>query len=280
MIITTIKEMQAFAENARLAGKKIGLAPTMGFLHAGHASLIQIARQQADIVVTSIYVNPTQFGPNEDFTAYPRDLEGDKKTAYASGCDVLFVPNDREMYGESCLSAVRVIKLTDGLCGRSRPGHFEGVTTIVCKLFNIVKPHFAVFGQKDAQQALVIKRMVQDLNFDIQIIIAPIVREPDGLAMSSRNKYLTPAERQDALVLNRALQKVQALTTEGEQRVAVLIEKMTEMIHTVNAAKIDYIQIVDAHTLEPVELIQGSVLVALAVFIGKTRLIDNVLLSR
>jgi len=279
MIITTIKEMQAFADVTRAAGKTIGLVPTMGYLHDGHASLIKIARQQADVVVTSIYVNPTQFGPNEDFAAYPRDLEGDKKTAYAAGCDVLFVPDDREMYGKTCLTTVQVKKLTDGLCGKSRPGHFEGVTTVVGKLFNIIKPHVAVFGQKDAQQALVIKRMVQDLNFDIRIIIAPIVREPDGLAMSSRNKYLSPAERQDALVLYRALQKAQSSIRNGETDAAIVIQAMTGMIAAIESARIDYVQIVDAETLETVNRIQGSVLVALAVFIGRTRLIDNIILN-
>ncbi len=279
MVVTRIREMQALADKSRVEGKRIGLVPTMGYLHEGHTSLIKIARQNADVVVTSIYVNPTQFGPNEDLEKYPRDLERDKKLAYRNGTDYLFVPDDAEMYGSSPKTVVNVKELTAGLCGSSRPWHFQGVTTIVGKLFNIVKPHAAVFGQKDAQQAIIIKKMVEDLNFDIDIIIGPIIREHDGLAMSSRNKYLSDAERQDATVLYRALQSAEAMINQGERNRQVLLDEMTGLIKKAKSARLDYVDIVDAADLKPVNNAQGKILIAIAVFIGKTRLIDNKLIN-
>ncbi|MBN1540846.1 pantoate--beta-alanine ligase, partial [candidate division KSB1 bacterium] len=206
IVIRSIPEMTKWAETQRLAGKKIALVPTMGYLHAGHLSLVHAARRQADCVVMSIYVNPAQFGPNEDFDRYPRDFERDKKLAADAGTDIIFAPSDSEMYASPHLTSVQVERLTAVLCGASRPTHFRGVTTVVAMLFNIVKPHIAVFGQKDAQQALVIQRMVADLHYDIQLIVAPILRENDGLAMSSRNRYLTPDQRRSAVALHRSLQ--------------------------------------------------------------------------
>jgi len=279
MIITRVKEMQTLADRAREEGTRIGLVPTMGYLHEGHTSLIQIARKKADVVVTSIYVNPTQFGPKEDLDTYPRDLERDKKLAYENGSDILFVPDDDEMYGGTPLTVVNVKQLTSGLCGASRPWHFQGVTTVVAKLFNIVKPHIAVFGQKDAQQALVIKKMVIDLNFDVFIDVAPIVREHDGLAVSSRNKYLSDEERKDAVILNRALEYAEQRITAGERNSRILIEKMTGLIGKVKSARIDYVDIVDAVNLQKIDVAQGNILLALAVFIGRTRLIDNKLIN-
>jgi len=275
MIVTQISEMQAIADKTRAVGKRIGLVPTMGYLHQGHTHLIEIARKKADVVVTSIYVNPAQFGPKEDFDKYPRDLGRDKKLAYKSGTDFLFVPDDQEMYGNEPLTVVTVKKLTDGLCGASRPWHFPGVTTIVSKLFNIVKPHIAIFGQKDAQQALVIKKMVNDLNFDIVIHVAPIVREHDGLAVSSRNKYLSSEERKNATILNQTLKHAEGRIKQGELKTQVLIDEMTAMINKVKNTRIEYVEIVNAINLEPVDILEGNIMIALAVFIGKTRLIDN-----
>ncbi|MBN2410938.1 pantoate--beta-alanine ligase [candidate division KSB1 bacterium] len=279
MIVTRISEMQALADKMRTEGKRIGLVPTMGYLHDGHTSLIKIARQKADVVVTSIYVNPTQFGPNEDLDEYPRDLERDKKLAYQSGTNILFVPDDIEMYMSNPQTVVNVKELTAGLCGASRPWHFQGVTTIVGKLFNIVKPHIAVFGQKDAQQAIVIKKMVDDLNFDIDIIIGPIIREHDGLAMSSRNKYLSAEERQDATALYRALQSAEDMINQGERNRQVLIDEMTGIINKAKRARIDYVDIVDAINLKVVHNVERNILIAVAVYIGKTRLIDNKLIN-
>lgn len=278
-IVTTISEMQDLADRWRLENKIIGLVPTMGYLHEGHLSLIRIANERADVVVTSIFVNPTQFGPNEDLDSYPRNLERDTRLAKEAGCDHIFVPDIGEMYPEGYQTFVQVEQLTRGLCGASRPTHFRGVTTVVSKLFNIVKPHLAVFGQKDAQQALVIKRMVRDLNFDVDVIIAPIVRHADGLAMSSRNEYLTPEERGQALVLSRALSLAQKLVDDGERDVRPIREAMNKLIAGQPAARVDYIEIVDAVNLEPAEKISGQILVAVAVFIGKARLIDNIILT-
>lgn len=274
MIIRTVREMQASADEFRRNGKSIGLVPTMGYLHQGHTSLMQVAKTHAEIVVTSIYVNPTQFGPNEDLESYPRDLEHDEKVAYANGTDILFIPDDAEMYQDP-LTTVHVKEITAGLCGASRPWHFDGVTTIVTKLFNIVKPHVAVFGQKDGQQARVVRKMVQDLSMDVEIVVAPIIREPDGLAMSSRNKYLTADERRQALVLNQALQSAVRLVDNRERDATTITGTMRKIIQTAPAAKIDYIEIVD-EKLQPVSKLQGNIMIALAVFIGKTRLIDNV----
>ena len=278
-VISTIKEMQAQADNLRRSGRKIGFVPTMGFLHEGHLSLIKKAGELSDTVVVSIFVNPTQFGPGEDFEKYPRDFERDEKLAEQAGADIIFYPSTEEMYPENYSTYVNVEDLTHGLCGRSRPGHFRGVTTVVTKLFMCVKPHIAVFGQKDAQQAAVIKRMVRDLNFDINIITAPIVRENDGLAMSSRNKYLSPEQRKEALALYDSLKIAEELIRNGELSPAVIIEKMKERITREPDAKIDYVELVDLETLEPVDRVKGRVLAAVAVFIGSTRLIDNTVLE-
>ncbi len=274
MIIQSVKEMQRQADEWRRAGKTIALVPTMGYLHDGHTSLMRIAAEKSDCVVTSIYVNPTQFGPKEDYASYPRDLEHDKKMAYENGTDVLFVPTDDEMYIKP-VTIVHVKELTEGLCGASRPWHFDGVTTVVTKLFNIVKPHLAVFGQKDFQQARIIEKMVQDLNMDVEIVLAPIVREPDGLAMSSRNKYLSPVERKEALVLNQALDIAKNAVKEGERDVETLLKKLKAHIGTAEHARIDYVEIVDSENLKPITTITGNINVMLAVYISTTRLIDN-----
>jgi len=273
--ITSVREMQQTANLLRQEGKRIALVPTMGYLHEGHLSLIRRAREKADVVVTSIYVNPTQFGPKEDFTAYPRDLARDSQLAEGAGNDILFAPSDRDMYPDGYQTSVKVEKLTVGLCGVSRPTHFQGVTTIVAKLFNIVKPHIAIFGAKDAQQAMVIKRMTADLNLDIEIDVAPIVRESDGLAMSSRNAYLFPQERKEATIVYRSLLEAERRIKEGERDVPTLKRAMQEMIEAMPSSRIDYVEFVDADNLQPLERIAGDVLIVLAVYIGKTRLIDN-----
>ena len=274
-IVKSIREMQKLSDELRCQGKKIGFVPTMGYLHEGHLSLLREAKKRCDVLVMSIFVNPTQFGPNEDFEQYPRDFDRDKNLAEKEGCDIIFYPEAKEMYPENYLTHVEVEKITTILCGASRPGHFRGVTTVVAKLFNAVKPHVAVFGQKDAQQAVVIKRMARDLNFDIDIVVAPIVREADGLAMSSRNIYLSPDERKQALVLNRSLAEAERLILSGEKSTTIIKKKMEEMINEQPDAKIDYVEILHPETLEFQTDIQSDVLIALAVKIGRTRLIDN-----
>ena len=278
-IISSIQEMQAYAEGARQAGKIIALVPTMGYLHQGHLSLIRLAREHANLVITSIYVNPTQFGANEDLDSYPRDLERDQVMAGEAGTDVLFVPNDQLMYPPGYQTFVTVEKLTKRLCGRSRPTHFRGVTTVVTKLFNIVKPHIAVFGQKDAQQTIVIRRMVEDLNFDIKILEGPIIRHEDGLAMSSRNRYLSPQERAEATILYQSLRLAESMIVDGERDPKKIREAMHDLIDGIASSRIDYIEIVDTRDLEPVNVIEGEILIAIAVFIGKARLIDNIRLK-
>lgn len=278
-IITQISEMQKQADLLRGQGKRIGLVPTMGFLHEGHLRLVQQVKPQADVLVMSIFVNPTQFSPNEDFEDYPRDFDRDVELAKSVDCDIIFYPDWREVYPELYLTYVKVEKITHVLCGLSRPTHFRGVTTIVAKLFNIVKPHVAVFGQKDAQQAIVIKRMVTDLNFDIEIIVAPIVREKDGLAMSSRNTYLTPGQRVQAVVLYQSLLEAKRLIHAGERNGAMIKNRMRQMIEQQPDAVIDYIEIVDTKNLESQTELKGEVLIALAVQIGKPRLIDNIIIS-
>ncbi len=278
-IITSIQEMQAEAERLRLQGQRIGFVPTMGYLHEGHLSLVRTARQHADVVVMSIFVNPTQFGPTEDYNEYPRNFDRDVALAASVGCHIVFNPTVNDIYPENYLTYVEVEKITGVLCGRSRPTHFRGVTTIVAKLFHIVKPHVAVFGQKDAQQALVIQRMVRDLNFDIQIVIAPIVREKDGLAMSSRNIYLTPEQRQQAVALYQALMMAKSLIEKGERNAQVIKDHVRRHIERLAAATIDYIEIVDTTHLQPLAILEGEVLIALAVKIGKTRLIDNIIVT-
>lgn len=277
--VVDIEDMQSYAEEARQDGKIIALVPTMGFLHEGHLSLIRVADAAADVVVTSIYVNPTQFGANEDIDQYPRDIDHDTTLAEQAGTDVLFVPTDAAMYPPGYQTFVTVENLTKGLCGAFRPTHFRGVTTIVTKLFNVVMPHIAVFGQKDAQQAIVIQRMTRDLNYNIDIKVAPIVRHKDGLAMSSRNKYLTPKQRSDAPILYQSLCRARDMIEKGERNVNTVKKQIKEMLDAIASSKIDYIEIVHAETLAPVREISGNILIALAVYIGKARLIDNILME-
>ena len=277
--IGRIAQMREAAKRAREEGKLIAFVPTMGFFHEGHLSLIRKANEVGDLVVVSSFVNPSQFGPGEDYENYPRDPERDRRLAQENGTDILFSPSVEEMYPQGHSTWVEVEGLTEVLCGKSRPGHFRGVTTVVAKLFLIVQPHYAIFGQKDYQQAQVIKRMVEDLNFDLKILVEPIVREPDGLAMSSRNLYLTPAQRKEATLLYRSLLRAKELVEGGErdaERVSALIK---EMIAPLPSAKIDYVSVVDGENLRPLSKLTGKVLIALAVKIGRARLIDNILIS-
>jgi len=274
-----ITQMRGVSRKAREEGKLIALVPTMGFFHEGHLSLIRKARKVGDLVVVSSFVNPSQFGPREDYGAYPREPERDRTLAEENGTDVLFSPSVEEMYPQGYSTWVEVEGLTEVLCGRSRPGHFWGVTTVVTKLFHIVQPHYAIFGQKDYQQAQVIKRMADDLNFDLRVLVKPTVREPDGLAMSSRNLYLTPAERKDAVILYRSLLRAQELVQDGERDAGRISDVIRKMIANVKRAEINYVSIVDGENLRPISQLKGKVLFALAVKIGKARLIDNILLS-
>lgn len=273
--ISTIKELREYTKKWRREELSIGLVPTMGYLHEGHKSLIDKAVKENDKVVVSIFVNPTQFGPNEDLSTYPRDIDRDKELCEKAGAAIVFNPEVSEMYFNNASTYVDVENLTEGLCGAKRPGHFRGVCTIVSKLFNIVNPDKAYFGEKDAQQLAVIRRMVRDLNFDIEIIGCPIKREEDGLAKSSRNKYLSPEERRAATILNKSLMKSKELLENSEISAEVIKSKIKAEIDSELLAKIDYIEIVDKYTLEPVNAIKSSVLIAIAVFIGTTRLIDN-----
>ena len=279
--ISTSREMQRVSEELRLSGTRIGLVPTMGYLHEGHLSLIRIARKHSDVVITTVFVNQAQFAPHEDIGRYPRDFDRDLRLAEGAGTDVLFHPDTKDMYPEPFHSYVDVENITNVLEGKSRPTHFRGVTTVVAKLFHITKPHVAVFGQKDAQQAAVIKQMTRDLNFDIDIIVAPIVREPDGLAMSSRNIYLSPEERKDALVLHESLQLAERMIRSGERNANAVISSMREVIERKRRARIDYISIADAERLTQSEVLRSNqtVLISLAVRIGDTRLIDNTSLT-
>lgn len=278
-IIESVKEMQSLATAWRADGKTIALVPTMGYLHDGHASLMREGRRRGDLLVASIFVNPAQFGAGEDFDSYPRDLARDARIAQEAGVDVIFAPKASDMYPAGYQSWVDVERLTLPLCGGSRPGHFRGVTTVVCKLFNIVKPHVALFGRKDYQQLAVIRRMAADLNMDLEIVGMPIVREADGLAMSSRNAYLSPAERASALCLSRALGEARALFRTGERDAAVLRERVMNMITAEPDAQIDYAELRDMDTLEEAATASERTLLALAVKIGKTRLIDNCILG-
>jgi pantoate--beta-alanine ligase len=274
-IIRTIQEMQAFGEGVRAAGRRIALVPTMGFLHEGHLSLVREAARRADEVVVSIFVNPAQFGPNEDLDAYPRNFERDRELSESAGATVIFAPEAEEIYAPGFQTYVTLETLPAHLCGLSRPIHFRGVATVVAKLFNIVKPHVAVFGEKDYQQLLVVRRMVRDLNFDVEIVGGPIVREEDGLAMSSRNAYLTPEQRKRALCLGRSLDAAEAAVKAGETDPARLIQNARERISAEPEAEIDYVRVVDPETLEDAAEVRGPVVMALAVKIGKPRLIDN-----
>ena len=278
--ITTVSAMQRWADAARLRGQRIGFVPTMGYLHAGHISLVAEARRRADVVVASIFVNPLQFGAHEDLDRYPRDLARDTALLTDAGTDVLFLPDVKDMYPEGFQTHVEVERVTRGLCGASRPTHFRGVTTVVAKLFNMVKPQVAVFGQKDFQQLVAIKRMVADLSFDIEVVGAPIVREADGVAMSSRNAYLSPAERVAALCLSRALAAAQDHAARGEADGLRILAAARRVIADEPLARLDYASLVDPDTLEDVTTLNGAALLAVAVQIGKTRLIDNRLLGR
>lgn len=270
--------MQKFSDALRAEGKTISFVPTMGFLHEGHASLLSMGRKKADILVLSIFVNPSQFGPNEDLDSYPRNLEGDLGIAEKYGVDAVFTPKPSDIYPEGYETYINVEKIPEHLCGLSRPGHFRGVATVVAKLFNMVKPHFAFFGQKDFQQLAVIRRMATDLNFDIDIIGAPIIREADGLAMSSRNSYLAPDQRKSALCLYQAILRVQEMISAGEKRVSEIIKEAERIIRMQPCAEIDYLAVVDPETFNDVSVIDRPGLFALAVKIGSTRLIDNTLL--
>jgi len=271
------KEMQDLANWLRAKGRSIGFVPTMGAFHEGHLSLMRRSRAENEISVVSIFVNPTQFCLDEDYESYPRDMERDQEKAEGVGVDYLFCPSVEDMYPQGYSTFVNVEGLTETLCGASRPGHFKGVATVVTKLFNIVMPHRAYFGQKDYQQALVIKRMVTDLNMDIEIVVMPIVREKDGLAMSSRNAYLSPREREAALILSRSLSLAEERIKAGERDAMAVLREMTELIERERMAKIDYVALCHPETLEDLERIEDRALIALAVKIGKARLIDNCL---
>ncbi|HEY5654097.1 MAG TPA: pantoate--beta-alanine ligase [Pontiella sp.] len=278
-MIRTPEVMQKHALELKRKGLSIGFVPTMGFLHEGHLSLMRLARKQCDVLIVSIFVNPTQFGPNEDLDAYPRDFLRDELLCKQEGVDIVFHPEPGSMYLDSASVWVDEESLSIGLCGASRISHFRGVCTVVAKLFNLVQPDLAVFGEKDAQQLRIIERMVYDLNFPVNIIRGPIVREPDGLAMSSRNKYLSEAERQHALCLRDSLELAGRMLKEGELQTKVIRVAMTNLIHSIPGAEIDYIECVDDASLKPVEQVSEKVLVVLAVKIGSTRLIDNAVLS-
>jgi len=277
--IISPSEMTAFTRRARQAGKRVGFVPTMGALHEGHLSLVRAARARCDVVVVSIFVNPKQFGPSEDFAKYPRTLESDSALLAQEKCDYIFCPSVEDMYPPGNTTAVIVEGISDRLDGRSRPGHFYGVTTVVAKLFNIVQPDVAFFGQKDAAQAAIIRKMVHDLNFPVEIVVCPIVREPDGLAMSSRNMYLTPEARKRAIVLSRALLRVQSLFEQGERDSARLVAAGEEVIAREPGVRLDYFEVVNPDMLENVSDASGA-LVAVAAHVGSTRLIDNILLGR
>ena len=277
-LLREIKEMKTWAERVRREGATIGFVPTMGYFHEGHLALMRRARELADKVVVSIFVNPIQFGPKEDFAAYPRDLERDAKLAEEVGVDLLFVPEAEEMYPSGYQTFVEVTELSKPLCGAKRPGHFRGVATVVLKLFNIVRPQLAVFGLKDYQQYLVIRQMVKDLNLDVEIVGHPIVREEDGLAMSSRNTYLSPEERKSATCLYQALVLAERRVREGEREAQRLKDELSRFILSHPHTRIDYIEFCDPETLAPVERLEGETLLALAVFVGRARLIDNALI--
>ena len=278
-IIKDIQEMHTLSAQWRSEGKTIGLVPTMGYLHEGHLSLIHAAREENDIVVTSIFVNPSQFGPNEDFDRYPRDLAADSAACTEAGVDVIFAPQAAEMYPEGYTTYIDPGAIGQRLCGVTRPIHFRGVCTVVLKLFNIVQPQHAYFGQKDAQQYLILKRMAADLNVDIILHRLPIIREADGLAKSSRNVYLTPEQRAQATVLSAAVKTAEQLYCSGEREAEVILAAMSRQLAQAELAKVDYLQIVDTDNLLPVQHLDREVLVAMAVYFGDTRLIDNTILG-
>jgi pantoate--beta-alanine ligase len=278
-VAKTIEAVRSIVKAARSESKKIGLVPTMGALHVGHISLIDAAVKDCDFVAVSIFVNPTQFCPGEDFEKYPRPMEADLEICRKAGADVVFSPAPREMYPAENLTWVSVEKLTEPLCGRSRPGHFRGVTTVCAKLFNIVSPDVAYFGQKDGQQAIVIRRMVTDLNMPLEIVICPTVREPNGLAISSRNQYLSEQQRKDASNIYKSLRECRRMIEAGTNETHQIIAGMRKILQQIPSGQIEYISIVDAETLESIEEIAGKVLAAVAVKIGPARLIDNILVD-
>lgn len=278
LTITSAAQMTALSREARRAGKRLGFVPTMGALHQGHLSLIHVARTRCALTAVSVFVNPTQFGPQEDYEKYPRNLAADSALLGAENVDYLFCPSVEEIYPRGACTWVEVEGLSDRLDGRSRPGHFRGVTTVVSKLFNIVEPDLAFFGQKDAAQAAIIRKMAADLHFDIEIVVCPIVREPDGLAMSSRNVYLDPAQRRSSTALYRALMRIQTLVDRGQTDSVRLASAGREVIAEEPSVRLDYLELIDPDTLEPVPNVLGGALVAVAAYVGSTRLIDNLLI--
>lgn len=279
-LVTTVNEARAAVQSAKADGKRVALVPTMGALHAGHISLVRATKARCDFVTASIFVNPTQFGPKEDYSKYPRSLDADRKNLEAEGVDLVFAPAVEEMYPQGATTFVNVDEISERLDGRSRPGHFRGVATVVAKLFHILEPDVAFFGQKDAAQVAIIRRMVRDLMFPIEIVVAPIIREADGLALSSRNVYLSPDERRQALVLSRALREIESQYREGERDSKKLIEAALAVFATEPAVRVDYIELVDPDTLEDVATVSARTLAAVAAFVGTTRLIDNVTLDQ
>lgn len=278
-IIKGIKETQRRILSEKCRGKVVGFVPTMGYLHEGHLSLVRQCRKDTDFCVVSIFVNPTQFGPGEDYEKYPRDEKRDLELLKKEDVDLIFMPEVEEMYPSGYQTYVEVTELSKPLCGKFRPGHFKGVTTVVSKLFNAVLPDIAYFGQKDYQQYLIIKKMVEDLNFPVEIKMMPIVREPDGLAMSSRNTYLKEEERKQAIALYRALKRGEELFKKGERDAAIIRREMERVFSEYPLVKVQYIEVVDANTLEPVLKLKGKILIAVAAFVGKARLIDNIILE-
>jgi len=279
LIIERINEMRLFSETGRRDGKRIALVPTMGFLHEGHLSLVREGRKRGDLLVVSIFVNPTQFGPHEDYRAYPRDLERDRTLLGREGADVLFHPPVEEIYPRGYKTFVEIEGLSSLLCGAFRPGHFRGVVTVVTKLFNIVRPHVAVFGLKDYQQFQILRRLVEDLNFDVELVGHPIVREEDGLALSSRNAYLNQEERRAALSLCRSLRKAETLVRQGEREGERILAAVRSEIEKEPLARVEYVSLCDPGTLEEIQRINGEALLALAVWVGGARLIDNTILK-
>jgi pantoate--beta-alanine ligase len=278
LLISSAAEITALSKQARSAGQRVGFVPTMGALHAGHISLVRTARSRSGLLAVSIFVNPTQFGPKEDFSKYPRTLEQDRALLAAEKVDYLFAPSVDEMYPGGATTWVDVEGLSDRLDGRSRPGHFRGVSTVVAKLFHIVQPDLAFFGQKDAAQVAIIQKMVRDLNFDVEIVVCPTVREADGLAMSSRNAYLNPTQRRQATVLSRSLQRVQMMADQGETGASALMAVGKTIMEEEPSIRLDYFEIVDRNTLESLADISHGALVAVAAYVGETRLIDNIVL--
>jgi pantoate--beta-alanine ligase len=278
-VIRAPAEMRARAEDQRRDGRRIAVVPTMGYLHEGHLALLRAGRARSDLLVMTLFVNPTQFGPNEDLARYPRDEAGDLDKARATGVDLVFAPDAAAMYPGGYQTTVEVRELAAPLCGASRPGHFAGVASVVSKLFHLTQPHLAVFGRKDFQQLAIIRRMVRDLDFGIEILDVPIVREPDGLALSSRNAYLTPDERRQALALSRGIRAAEALFAAGERREAELVAAARRELLSSTLARIDYVELRDAESLRSIQTVDAPAVLALAVFFGKTRLIDNTVLG-